>query len=191
MTTTSLPSSLIATLPGQYYTDPEVFALEQERVFEAMWFCVARASDLARPGQFRTCQVGRESVLVSRSRDGSVKAFLNICRHRGAKLCLEESGEVKRAFQCPYHAWTYGLDGKLVAAPNLTSMADVDRTAYGLVNVHVREWLGYVWVCLVGTPPSFEQDVIGAVAERLGDTESIENYDVDNLRVGLAASRTT
>ncbi|MGW1811726.1 aromatic ring-hydroxylating dioxygenase subunit alpha [Streptomyces sp. NPDC002078] len=94
----------------------------------------ARAAELAEPGQFRTFQVGRESVLVSRSRDGSVKAFLNICRHRGAKLCLEESGEVKRAFQCPYHAWRYGLDGKLVAAPNLTSMPDIDRTAYGLIN---------------------------------------------------------
>ncbi|WP_037803016.1 Rieske 2Fe-2S domain-containing protein, partial [Streptomyces resistomycificus] len=80
MTITNLPPSLIPTLPGEYYTAPEVFAQEQERVFEAMWFCAARASELARPGAFRTCQVGRESVLISRSRDGSVKAFLNICR---------------------------------------------------------------------------------------------------------------
>ncbi|MDW6064547.1 aromatic ring-hydroxylating dioxygenase subunit alpha [Streptomyces sp. FXJ1.4098] len=149
-----------------------------------MWFCVARAAELAKPGQFRTYQVGRESVLVSRSRDGSIKAFLNICRHRGAKLCTEESGEVKRAFQCPYHAWTYGLDGKLIAAPNLTSMPDIDRTGYGLINVHVREWLGYVWVCLADTPPSFEEDVMGAVVARLGDAESIENYGIEDLRLG-------
>ncbi len=116
--------------------------------------------------------------------DGSVRAFLNICRHRGAKLCTEESGEVKRAFQCPYHAWTYGLDGKLVAAPNLTSMPDIDRTEYGLINVHVREWLGYVWVCLADEPPSFEADVQGAIVERLGDLESIERYGIENLQVG-------
>ncbi|NUS81437.1 MAG: aromatic ring-hydroxylating dioxygenase subunit alpha [Streptomyces sp.] len=184
MPTTSLPPSLIRTLSGEHYTDPAIFALEQERVFEAMWFCVARSADLAKPGQFRTHQVGRESVLISRSRDGSVKGFLNICRHRGAKLCLEESGEVKRAFQCPYHAWTYGLDGKLVAAPNLTSMPDLDRVEYGLVHVHIREWLGHVWVSLADTPPSFEQDVIGAVIERLGDVAAIDNYGIENLEVG-------
>ncbi|WP_217237583.1 aromatic ring-hydroxylating dioxygenase subunit alpha [Streptomyces sp. AC555_RSS877] len=184
MTITNLPPSLIPTLSGEYYTDPEVFAQEQERVFEAMWFCVARAAELDKPGAFRTCQVGRESVLISRSRDGSIKGFLNICRHRGAKLCTEESGEVKRAFQCPYHAWTYGLDGKLVAAPNLTSMPDIDRTEYGLINVHVREWLGYVWVCLADEPPSFEADVQGAIVERLGDLESIERYGIDDLKLG-------
>jgi phenylpropionate dioxygenase-like ring-hydroxylating dioxygenase large terminal subunit len=184
MTITNLPPSLIPTLSGEYYTDPEVFAQEQERVFEAMWFCVARAADLDKPGAFRTYQVGRESVLISRSRDGSVKGFLNICRHRGAKLCTEESGEVKRAFQCPYHAWTYGLDGKLVAAPNLTSMPDIDRKEYGLINVHVREWLGYVWVCLADEPPSFEADVQGSIVERLGDLESIERYGIDDLKPG-------
>ncbi|MFD3843190.1 aromatic ring-hydroxylating dioxygenase subunit alpha [Streptomyces sp. NPDC058642] len=184
MTQVGLPPSLIATLSGGYYTDPGIFALEQQRIFEAMWFCVARASELGKPGSFRTYQVGRESVLITRSRDGSVKAFLNVCRHRGAKLCTEESGEVKRAFQCPYHAWTYGLDGKLIAAPNLTSMPDIDRTEYGLVNLHVREWLGYVWVCLAENPPSFEADVIGEVVSRLGDVESIERYGIDNLSVG-------
>ncbi|GAA4225879.1 Rieske 2Fe-2S family protein [Streptosporangium album] len=184
MTTRDLPPSVIATLPGGHYTDERLFALEQEHIFESMWFCAVRASDLGRPGAFRTVQVGRESVLVTRARDGSVRAFLNVCRHRGARLRTEESGEVKRAFQCPYHAWTYDLDGRLVAAPNLTRMPDIDRVEYGLINVHVREWLGYVWVCLAGEPPSFEADVVGEVRTRLGDEELIGNYGVDALAVG-------
>jgi Rieske 2Fe-2S family protein len=177
-------SSLLATLSGGLYTDENVFALEQQRIFESMWFCVARAGDLPKPGAFRTVQVGRESVIVSRARDGSIRAFLNVCRHRGARLCTEESGEVRRAFQCAYHAWTYDLEGKLIAAPNLTKMPDVDRVEYGLVNVHVREWIGYVWVCLADEPPSFEEDVLGAVVTRLGDLASIDNYGIENLQVG-------
>ncbi|MFE9396905.1 aromatic ring-hydroxylating dioxygenase subunit alpha [Streptomyces flavidovirens] len=184
MTMTSLPESLIATLPGDCYTDPDIFRLEQERIFESMWFCVVRSSELARPGAFKTVEVGRESILVTRSRDHSVRAFFNVCRHRGAKLCTEESGEVKRAFQCPYHAWTYDLQGKLIAAPNLTKMPDVGRTEYGLVNVHVREWLGYVWVCLADDPPSFEEDVIGDVVARLGDVAMIDQYGIADLEVG-------
>jgi Rieske 2Fe-2S family protein len=161
-----------------------VFAREQAAVFEQMWFCVARGSDFAAPGQFRTVQVGRESILVSRAADGGARAFLNICRHRGAQLCVEETGAVKRTFRCVYHAWAYDLDGKLVAAPNLVKMPDIDRTEYGLRRVHVREWLGYVWVCLADDPPSFETDVMGACIERLGDLESIERYGLDRLSVG-------
>ena len=127
MTAEVISPSLIPTLPGNDYVDEQIFRAEQERIFETMWFCAVRSADLAKPGAFRTVQVGRESVLITRARKGEVRAFFNVCRHRGAKLCTEESGEVKRAFQCPYHAWTYDLDGKLIAAPNLTKMPDVDR----------------------------------------------------------------
>ncbi|MDQ1733900.1 MAG: glycine betaine catabolism [Pseudonocardiales bacterium] len=184
MSTTSLPESLISTLPGIYYTDEAIFALEQERIFEQLWFCAARSSDLAGPGSFKTVQIGRESVIVSRNRAGAIRAFYNVCRHRGAKLCTEGSGEIKRAFQCAYHAWTYDLDGALIAAPNLTKMPDVDRTEFGLMKVAVREWLGYVWLCLADEPPSFDQAVMQTVADRLGDLESIEHYDLEHLSVG-------
>ncbi len=143
-----IPTSLISTLPGCSYTDPEVFAAEQAKVLETMWFCAVRADDLAGPGAFRTVTIGRESVIVSRNRRGEIRAFFNVCRHRGVKLCPEPEGTVKRSFQCMYHAWTYDLDGKLIAAPNLTKMPDVDRDTFGLVKPHVREYLGYVWICL-------------------------------------------
>ncbi|HEU0101019.1 MAG TPA: aromatic ring-hydroxylating dioxygenase subunit alpha [Mycobacteriales bacterium] len=176
--------SLIPTLGGAYYTDPGVFAREQQHVFEQMWFCAVRCSDLARPGAFQKVQIGRESVLVVRGRDGTLRAFLNICRHRGAQLCTEPAGEVRRTLQCPYHAWTYGLDGRLVAAPNLARMPDVDRVERGLHRVHLREWLGYAWLSLADEPPSFEQDVQGAVVERLGDLSALERYETEDLEVG-------
>ena len=150
-----------------------------------MWFCVARSSDLAKPGAFRTVQVGRESVLITRARDDSIRAFFNVCRHRGARLCTEETGEVKRAFQCPYHAWTYGLDGKLVAAPNLTKMPDVDRTEYGLVSV-ARPRMARLRLGVPGREPALLRGGRDRrrSSTRLGDVESIERYDIDNLAVG-------
>ncbi|MFC9738188.1 aromatic ring-hydroxylating dioxygenase subunit alpha [Streptomyces noursei] len=193
MTTTPAPRptaaappapSLIPTLPGRTYTDPDVFRQEQQALFERLWFCAVRSADLGRPGAFRTVRVGRESVLITRNRTGELRAFLNVCRHRGARLCTAESGEVRRNLQCPYHAWTYDLDGRLVAAPNLQRMPDVDRTERGLVTVPLREWLGYAWVCLADEPPSFEDTVIGAAVERLGDAAAIDRYGTETLALG-------
>jgi len=179
-----LSESLISTLPGSTYIDEGVFVAEQERIFEKMWFCAVRSADLTKAGSFKTVQIGRESIIISRNRKGEIRAFFNICRHRGVKLCMEETGTAERSFQCPYHAWTYDLDGKLIAAPNLTKMPDIDRHEYGLVKAHVREYLGYVWVCLAEEPPSFEEDVMGAIEERLGDVHKIDGYDVANLSLG-------
>ena len=181
---TQLPPSLIATLPGRSYTAPQAFAAEQERIFEAQWIAAGRAADLAAPGSFRTASVGRESVLLLRGQDGALRAFLNVCRHRGARLCTATSGQVKRAVQCPYHAWTYRLDGSLLSAPNLATMAGIDRAEYGLAPVHLREWLGYAWVCLAQAPPSFEDTVKGPVADRLGGPATIDAWGIGSLAVG-------
>lgn len=184
MSTNVVSESLISTLPGSTYVDEAVFRAEQERIFEQMWFCAVRAADLDKPGAFRTVQIGRESIIITRNRKHGIRAFYNICRHRGVKLCMEDTGEAARSFQCPYHAWTYDFDGKLIAAPNLTKMPDIDRQEYGLVTIPVREYLGYVWVCLAENPPSFEDDVMGDIQERLGDTQAIEGYDIANLSLG-------
>ena len=179
-----ISDSLLRTLPGDAYYSPEIFAQEQEKIFEQMWICAVRASDVAKPGDFKTVQIGRESLIISRNRKREPRAFFNVCRHRGAKVCSDESGTGKRSFQCPYHAWTYDLDGKLIAAPNLTKMPDIGREEYALHKAHIREWLGYLWVCVADEPPSFEDTVMGAVRSRLGDIESIDHYQVENLEVG-------
>ncbi len=181
---TELPASLIPTLPGSTYTDPAFFGQEQEKIFEAFWFAAARAADIEGPGAFRTVDVGRENVVIVRGRDRKLRAFLNVCRHRGARVCMQQAGTGQRKLQCGYHAWTYSLEGALISAPNLSQMQDVDRSQFGLIPAHVREWLGYVWVCLADEPPSFEHTVIGAVAERLGSCEDIDRWGVDQLDVG-------
>jgi Rieske 2Fe-2S family protein len=175
--------SLRPTLPGRWYTDPAVFAAEQAAIFESQWCCVLRGADLAAPGQFRTVPLGRESVIVARDAGGALHAMLNVCRHRGARICTETEGTVRRNFRCLYHGWTYGLDGRLVAAPNLAGLPDVDRGQYGLRPVALREWLGYVWLCLADEPPPFEA-VTAQVAGRLGSLAAIGRYQLDRLVVG-------
>ncbi|KGJ72708.1 2Fe-2S ferredoxin [Cryobacterium roopkundense] len=181
---TPLPGSLLSTLPGSAYTDAAIFASEQEKIFEKMWFCAVRASDVAVPGAFRTIAVGRESVIVSRNRKGKARAFFNVCRHRGMQICSGEDSAGRRTFQCGYHAWTYDLDGVLIAAPNLTKMPDVDRADHGLRRVAVREWLGYIWVCVADEPPSFDETVLGEVVDRLGEVSNLDRYAVDTLAIG-------
>ncbi|WP_299574275.1 aromatic ring-hydroxylating dioxygenase subunit alpha [uncultured Williamsia sp.] len=178
---TTAADTLVPTLPGSSYTDPAVFVRETERIFGRRWMCAVRVADVGATGRFETVEIGGESILVVRGRDQVLRAFLNACRHRGALVCTEPSGAVRRNLQCPYHAWTYGLDGALVAAPNLSSLGDIDRTRYGLVPVASREWLGYLWICLDETPPSFEDTVIGAVTDRLGDPTMIDRWDVPGL----------
>ena len=180
--------ALIATLPGESYVSDAVFTAEQERIFENMWFCAVRSSDLAVPGKFKKVQVGRESVLLVRGRDGLLRAFLNVCRHRGAQLCTEAEGQVKRSLRCPYHSWTYALDGKLTAAPNIGALTDdagspIDRYRFGLVPVALTEWLGYAWVCLSDTPPPFEE-VTAETTRTLGDPDAINRYGIGGLDVG-------
>jgi Rieske 2Fe-2S family protein len=179
-----LAESLIPTLPGAFYVDQAIFRAEQSAVFGSAWICTARASDLAEAGSFQTFDLGGESVIVSRDQDDRLQAFLNICRHRGSRICTETDGRVGRNFQCPYHAWSYTLDGRLAGAPNLASMPDIDPAEFGLISVHLREWLGYAWLCLAATPPSFEDSIQSQVTARFGDPAMIDQYGLDRLALG-------
>jgi Rieske 2Fe-2S family protein len=98
------------TLSGEYFTSEEIFRAERERIFHRSWLLAGHVSQLATPGSFFLFELDRESVMVVRDGDGTVRAFHNLCRHRGSRLCLTSHGELGRTLQCPYHAWTYGLD---------------------------------------------------------------------------------
>ncbi|HEX7306593.1 aromatic ring-hydroxylating dioxygenase subunit alpha [Lentzea sp.] len=116
--TTSNPAGLVAgdRVAGRLYTDPEIFEQEMTRIFERTWVWVAHESELPRPGTFKSTHVGRQPVIVTRDRKGVLHTMLNRCRHRGASICEKPQGEAN-GFTCPYHAWSYGLDGKLRGIP--------------------------------------------------------------------------
>src|SRR6266566_4657118 len=103
MTTTARSeTSFTSTLPGRYYYDPAIYELEQERIFSQMWECVGRAEAIAGPGVYQTVNVGQENIIVVRNRDAVLRAFLNVCRHRGSRLCTEAAGQLKGSIQCRY-----------------------------------------------------------------------------------------
>ena len=141
-------SERATTLPGRYYTSAEVFAREQERIFGRRWICIGRAADVPAPGDFVVARVSGESLIVVRGKDGRARAFYNVCRHRGTRICTEERGRVAGGLTCPYHGWTYGLDGALLGAPLMGEVAWFDKTDYPLHPAALEEWEGFLFVHL-------------------------------------------
>jgi choline monooxygenase len=130
------------TLPYGWYTDPEILRREQERIFRPSWQYVGHSGQLAQPGYFAT-QVGRTPVVVTRDREGVLRGFVNVCRHRGFTIAEGEQG--RETLQCPYHAWTYGLDGRLRAAPRSEEEENFPQDELGLVPVAVDTWGPFVF----------------------------------------------
>ncbi|MGH7559833.1 MAG: aromatic ring-hydroxylating oxygenase subunit alpha [Gemmatimonadales bacterium] len=144
------------TLPGEYCTAPEIFAEEQERLFPRQWHCVGRADRLARPGDYLVRTVAGESMVVLRDRGGTLRAFFNVCRHRGTRICMEPEGHFSETIQCPYHAWTWTTDGRLIGAPHMQDVEGFDKKDYPLHTAATAEWEGFVFVNIGTEPEPFE-----------------------------------
>lgn len=143
------------TLPGEAFTSPEVFAAERERIFARQWNCVGRAAALAAPGDFVLAAVAGESLVVVRGDDGAVRALFNVCRHRGTRVCAQPEGRLGAVLRCPYHGWSYGRDGRLVAAPHMQEVPGFDPAAHGLHEAAVAEWEGFLFVSVAADPEPF------------------------------------
>jgi Rieske 2Fe-2S family protein len=148
---TTSPRAIRTTLPARAYTDAAWFGREMDRVFARMWLAAGRVDQLAATGTFVRRDVAGASVLIVRTGDG-VQAFHNVCRHRGTRLCTEDHGAFHGSIQCPYHAWTYGLDGRLLAAPQMDEVAGFDRSEYPLRRVACETWDGHVFINLSEAP---------------------------------------
>jgi Rieske 2Fe-2S family protein len=154
-------------LPASWYTSPENFAAERERIFGETWLCVGRAEQIQSAGDFFTTQPAGESLIVTRDAAGAVRVFYNVCRHRGTRICEQAAGHFKGSIQCPYHAWTYGLDGTLKVARNMAEVPGFDRAEYPLHEARVALWEGFIFVNL---------DSFAALAQGGGGKEPRSNH---------------
>ncbi len=143
------------TLAARWYLSDDVFAAERERVFGNQWICVGRAEQLERTGDFFVATVAEESLIMTRDQSSAVHAFYNVCRHRGTRMCEVANGHFTGSIQCPYHAWTYGLDGRLKVARNMAEVPGFDVADYPLREAAVAEWEGFIFVNLSTQPSDF------------------------------------
>src|SRR6476646_633791 len=139
------------TIPSSWYTDKDLYNLELKTVFSNSWQYAARRDQLETPGQFVTTDIAGEPLVVVRGNDGMLRAFFNVCRHHAAAVMTEPSGKAAQ-LRCPYHGWTYSLEGNLKAAPDMGAVSDLDRNSMGLAPMDVMTWKIWAWVNLgVGT----------------------------------------
>jgi Rieske 2Fe-2S family protein len=166
------------TLPRELFVSSEVFAQEQERIFAHSWNCAGRASALRNAGDYMVRTIAGESIIIVRTRAGELRAYFNVCRHRGTRLCEEPSGQLSETIQCPYHAWTYTVDdGQLIGAPHMHEVEEFDKKLFGLHRAHIAEWEGFIFVNVADEPDPFED----AWAPMIG---RLSRYALPGLQVG-------
>ena len=167
------------SLPARAYFDSGWYATEEKAVWRRHWIYVGRDNDLPAMTMRRISVAGQNLILV-KDQDGVITCFHNTCRHRGAELCsASERSLTSRLIVCPYHQWSYSLAGKLASTPLVSRTADFKKDDYGLYAVHVREWNGFVFVCLADEAPDF------AKAPDLGIT-IYDNWPMADLVTGRA-----
>jgi Rieske 2Fe-2S family protein len=183
-------AGLEPTLPSAWYRDARIFKLEQERIFAREWLCVGREEELAAAGDYKLVNVVGESVLLLRNRDGALRAFYNVCRHRGAQLCriagasavpgmAVQGGVIAgRSIVCPYHQWSYDLDGRLIAAPHMADTPGFDKSSISLYPVAVDSWGGFIFLHLT---PNEAKPLPAQLAEMAARTA---RYPLSGLRIG-------
>ena len=153
-------------LPGWAYHSPALLELEKERVFRTHWQIIGHVSDVPNPGDYITMDVVGERALVVRGKDGVVRGFLNMCRHRGSRLVADDKGTCRNALVCPFHGWVYNLDGTLRGAARPRSFPELDKVEFGLRRIELDIWMGFIFVRFrPGPQPSVAELMAGFEAE--------------------------
>jgi len=154
--TTETYVSGATTLPQEYFISPDIFAEEEKKIFSSRWVLAGHQSQIAQSGDYFLSTIGGESLIVVRDQKLAVRGFYNVCRHRGTRLKEDNCGHVA-AIQCPYHAWTYGLDGRLIGAPHMDDVEGFDRADYSLNSVNLGLFEGFIFVNLEANPMPLQE----------------------------------
>ncbi|HUE40974.1 MAG TPA: aromatic ring-hydroxylating dioxygenase subunit alpha [Chthoniobacterales bacterium] len=157
-----LSSDGAKSMPQRYFVSPEIFADEREKIFSREWLFVGHQSQIPRSGDFFLATITGESLIIIRDSNLEIRGFFNVCRHRGTRLKEHRAGEASSCghsstIQCPYHAWTYGLDGRLVGAPHMDEVPGFDKADYSLHPVNLGVWQGFIFVNLANNPTPLEK----------------------------------
>lgn len=164
------------SLPQPFYNDERLFQIDMQEIFYKEWLIAGMTCEIPAKGNYLTLQIGDNPIIVVRGAEGRIHAFHNVCRHRGSRLCLNDKGKVAKLV-CPYHQWTYELDGRLLFAG--TEMgADFDLNQYGLKPLHVKTAGGYIFVSLADNPPEID-DFLRTLEHYM------EPYDMENAKVAV------
>ena len=163
------------TLPQGLYVSEEAFEFDTEVMLKSVWLYACTVAHVKNPGDYFVFEQASNSILIVRGRDNQVRAFWNSCRHRGSKICLDQRGRVPRLI-CPYHQWTYGLDGGLLAARSMAE--DFDKKDHGLTPVALENIGGLIFICMSDNPPPIDR-----VKADIG--EQIAVYDLEKLKVAV------
>jgi len=173
------PFGLSRNLPQGAYTSAEVYHWELENLWAASWVCVGRADDLAQPGDQKVIRIAGDGILLVRGEDDVVRGFFNVCRHRGHELLAPETCAHAKTIRCPYHGWTYALDGNLKAAPRSGDIPGFDLSEHGLSPARTVVWHGWIFVNATGDAPPFE--------EWVGELENlVRPFEPERLRPGAS-----
>ena len=163
------------TLPRELYVSDAAFEFDAQVMLKSVWLYACTVAHVKNPGDYFVFELANNSIIIVRGRDDEVRAFWNSCRHRGSKICLEQKGSVPR-LMCPYHQWTYGLDGKLLAARNMAE--DFDKADHGLSPVALENVGGLIFICMSDNPPPITQ-------VKVDIADQIAIYDLEHLKVAV------
>jgi glycine betaine catabolism A len=170
------------TLSGHDYTSLDVYDEERERIWWGDWVCFGRGEEVAAPGDYLVRDLAGESVFIVRNGAGELHGFYNVCAHRGTKFLDDDArANVRKAFVCPYHAWTYDLNGRLIGTPNVKEDEHFDRSEHPLHGFSVEEYAGFVFVNLSANP----KPLMEALTDGAESITTFERFKMDELRIGV------